>query len=335
MRDERTIKLLGIKGSLMKFEVTESLRGAVSIMQLLGPCGILELQLELNSVARDGYYFRLKDDGFSFELQYHNGIFELKRNDYSVTFEGKNGKCEGIYHTVVFAWSPEWLAAGANGHIKKIDTPPTSIPVSIHRQAKRENLLPNLSFSSEEQFRQKVLDCFYSIQNKVTETKCQNSFWNFTKGNNGKVTSITPKDETQIQSTIHGLLYDQMMVNSIEVIPEYQNGKGILDFCLMAQVDDIGFVKLAVEFKRAHSSKLTHGIETQLPLYMKSVQSNYGIYGVFWFKGEIFDQPLKYNSKEDLEYSLNDLRCSSNIPEHSNVNVITFDLNHGKSASNA
>ncbi|MGE6123982.1 hypothetical protein ACLH0G_04610 [Aeromonas rivipollensis] len=59
------------------------------------------------------------DLALSFELQYHNGVFELKRNDYSVTFSGKDGKREGIYHTVEFAWSPEWLAAGANGNIKK------------------------------------------------------------------------------------------------------------------------------------------------------------------------------------------------------------------------
>ncbi len=325
----------GTKGRSMKFEVTESLRGALSIMQLLGPCGYLAVQLELNSVVRGGYYFRLKDGGFSFELQYHNGVFEFKRNDYSVTFSGKDGKREGIYHTVEFAWSPEWLAAGANGNIKKTNTPPTSIPVSILRQAKRENLLPNSSFASEEQFRQKVLDCFYSIQNKVSETKSQNSFWNFTHGSNGKVTSITPKNETQIQSTIHGLLYDQMMINSIEVIPEYQNGEGILDFCLMAQVDDIGFVKLAVEFKRAHSSKLKHGIEIQLPLYMRSIQSKYGIYGIFWFKGERFKQPSKYKNKEELECFLNNSRCNSNIPEHSNVSVITFDLSHIKTASNA
>lgn len=319
----------------MKFEVTKSLRGALSIMQLLGPCGIIELQLELDSLVRDGYFFRLNDDGFSFELQYQNGVFDLKRNGYSVAFEGKNGKREGIYHTVVFAWSPEWLTAGANGDIQKTDTPPTLIPVSILRQAKKENLIPNSLFASEEQFRQKVLDCFYSIQNKVIETKSQSSFWNFTKVINGKVLSVKPKDETQIHSIIHGLLYDQMMVNSIEVIPEYQNAKGILDFCLMAQVKDIGFVKLAVEFKMAHSSKLTHGMEKQLPLYMKSVQSKYGIYGLFWFKGGLFDQPSKYKSKEELEYFLNDLRCSSNIPELSNVNVITFDLSHTKTASNA
>lgn len=319
----------------MKFEVTESLQGSVSIMQLLGPCGILEIQLELDSVVRDGYYFRLKDGDFSFELQYHNGVFELKRNGYSVMFEGKRGKREGVYHTVVFAWSPEWLAAGANGDIQRTDTPPTSIPVSIHRQAKKENLLPNSSFSTEEKFRQKALDCFYSIQNKVTETKSQNSFWNITKGKNGRVTSITPKDETQIQSTIHSLLYDQMMINSIEVVPEYKNGEGSLDFCLMAQVDDVGVAKLAVEFKRAHSSKLIHGLETQLPLYMKSVQSKYGIYGVFWFKGDMFDQPSKYTKKEDLECLLNDLRCGSNVPEHRNINVITFDLNRRGTASNA
>ncbi|EGR0905781.1 hypothetical protein ACSTJP_01500 [Vibrio parahaemolyticus] len=319
----------------MEFEVTESLQGSLSIMQLLGPSGILELQLELSSVVRDGYYFRLQDQGFHFELKYTKGVFELIRNGHSVTFEGSKGKPEGIYHTTVFGWGPDWIAVGANGDIRKVDTQPTTIPNSIHRQAKKMCLLPNESFISIEAFRQKVLDCFYSIQEKINETSSYDGFWNIVKGDNGSIISRHPKDETQIQSVIHSLLFDQMMINSIEVIPEYKNGAGSLDFCLLAQIDNHGFEKIAVEFKRAHSTKLIHGLDIQLPCYMQTINATYGIYGVFWFKGNDFEQPSKYEDKHELDCSLNDLRCNSNKPDHKNVNVIIIDLHRGKSASNA
>ena len=126
-----------------------------------------------------------------------------------------------------------------------------------------------------------------------------------------------------------------MMINSIEVVPEYHNGSGSLDFCLLAQIDDSGIEKIAVEFKRAHSTKLIHGIETQLRCYMQTIKATYGIYGVFWFKGDSFDKPLNYEDKYAIDYFLNDLRCKSNKPEHRNVNVVIMDLHWKKSASNA
>lgn len=317
----------------MIFKVTDSLKGSMSIMQLLGPCGVLELQLELKSVTQEGYYFQLEDGDFDFELKYKNGFFHLIRNGYSVKFEACLGRHEGIYNTVAFAWAPSWLAAGSNDLMKKTDTPPVAVPVSIIREAKKQTLVPNLLFKSEEQFRQKVLDCLLSAQDKIEESKSQVSFWNFVKGENGKVVNISPKDETHVQSLIHGLIFDQMMMNSIEVVPEYQNKSGALDFCLMAQVEGMGIAKIAIEFKHAHSPKLIHGISSQLPAYMNSVGAIYGVYVVFLFKGEWFELPKEFTNKHDIDIKLNELRSNSSQPEHKNINVIVFDLAKNKTAS--
>ena len=60
-------------------------------------------------------------------------------------------------------------------------------------------------------------------------------------------------------------------------------------------------MNVCVELKNAHHPNLKHGIEVQLPLYIKDIGNKEGIFLVLWYKSDEFDNPTNFNVIKDIE----------------------------------
>ncbi|MCC7599348.1 hypothetical protein IGS61_17805 [Janthinobacterium sp. FW305-129] len=312
--------------------LANSVMGCIPIYDLVGIGGYTVQQVEIASIKRDGYFFRVNHPDFYLSLEYQGGDFVLNRNGYEVRFPATEGEIDGIFHNINVLWSTNSLTLTANGKKITTNTPYTVPPESIIRQAKLENLIPNSEFDSLESFRSKVHNCFATLGDKIEESLSTDMYWDVLK-DGGKIVERRPKGETEVQSNLHALLYDQFFSQSIEVVPEARNASGRLDFALLANVRGLGIQKIAIEFKHAHSDDLEHGLLHQLPSYMQSIKAKYGIYCVLFFKCGWFDLPKKYENRFTLEVNLADIRNVTNYPIQQNIKVYSIPLVRLKAAS--
>lgn len=312
--------------------LADSFLGSFPFYDLVGLGGYAEQQIEIASIKRDGYIFKVEHPEFNLSLAYQKGDMVLRRNGYEVRFPAVEGDVDGIFHVVKVMWDTSSLKLGSSSGVVTTTTPYTIPPASLVRQAKLENLIPSDDFDSMESFRNRVHNCFATLGDKIEESMSIDVYWDVAKDGK-KIVGRRPKNETEIQSNLHALLYDQFFVQSIEVIPEAVNASGRLDFALMANVKGAGIQKICVEFKHAHSEKLEHGLLVQLPNYMQSMRAKYGIYCVLYFKSEWFDLPKKYENRYDLELKLAEIRSAAIHPIQQNIKVFSIPFAKGKSAS--
>lgn len=166
----------------------------------------------------------------------------------------------------------------------------TAPPVSLIRLARSKKLLPSTTFPSVEALRDTVHEALPDLQDDIRRLGAYNGFWD--QSYDGKKRGqLVPKKEIDIHSTLNLLLSDWALARSIEVIPENKTGVGDLAFSFVGSVEGQGPVSICTEVKRAHAKDLIHGLEVQLPAYMRRKQAPYGAYVVLWFKGGWFDRP--------------------------------------------
>ena len=110
-----------------------------------------------------------------------------------------------------------------------------------------------------------------------------------------------PKREPSIQPTLHLLLYMTLTPFGIHVERETNEGVGLLDFKCLYTTKDRTPLSVLIEFKLAHHGNIVHGLNEQLPTYLKANKSNHGVFVVMWFKdeqGEFFNKPKKQTKAE-------------------------------------
>ena len=112
-----------------------------------------------------------------------------------------------------------------------------------------------------------------------------------------------PKAETKIQPTLHVILDMALRPFGIHVLRESDEGIGLLDFRFLYTNKDNIPISIGTEFKVAHHKKIKHGINRQLPAYLKSIQSKYGSFVVMWFKDKkYFKEPKTRNLEQMTEW---------------------------------
>lgn len=84
----------------------------------------------------------------------------------------------------------------------------------------------------------------------------------------------TPKHESAAQLLFFGIASSYCDANNIDLTKEENNGRGPIDFKLSRGAND----KVVVETKLTSNSQLRHGIEVQLPIYMKQEKTKQAIY---------------------------------------------------------
>ena len=84
----------------------------------------------------------------------------------------------------------------------------------------------------------------------------------------------SPKRESAAQLLFFGIADAYCDANNIDLTKEGNNGRGPVDFKLSRGAYD----KVVVEAKLTSNSQLRHGIETQLPIYMKQERTKKAVY---------------------------------------------------------
>ena len=83
-----------------------------------------------------------------------------------------------------------------------------------------------------------------------------------------------PKHESAAQLLFFGIADSYCDANNIDLTKEGNNGRGPVDFKLSRGAND----KVVVETKLTSNTQLQHGIEIQLPIYMKQEKTKQAIY---------------------------------------------------------
>lgn len=320
----------------MRFDICQGFKGAFTAKDFLTSEGTLLFTIDKKDMGTGGGIFQIIDKEFIFLFDFNGQELLLRRNNVSslVTLEEFE---DDIPLTIFVMWNFNKLTIKCrqDEKIKTVSVPttPTAPPATLINEVRKQNLIPNTEFKSEEEFRQKICSCLQSIQEKINETNgALSSFWDYERGDNGKITKRTPKRETNAQAIVQCLLSDQMLMSSIDLVPQYETGEGNLDFMFIGNIKDKGLSKVCAEFKNAHSRDLEHGLMIQLPTYMRNKNSKYGFYCVLNYKGEWFDQPNFDDSfKIDLELSKKQLASTDPIQE--DIRLMVYDLGKQKSAS--
>lgn len=128
-----------------------------------------------------------------------------------------------------------------------------------------------------------------------------------------------PKHESAAQLLFYGVADSYCKANNLDLIREGNNGRGPVDFKLSRGNRD----KALVEIKLTSNNQLIHGIETQLPIYMKQEEVEKALY-------LIIDNGHENAIKRFTDF-YNDL--SSECKDK--IEYIIIDAQHKKSASKA
>jgi len=284
---------------------------------------------------KGGLIFRAVAENFIFSLEFNNSSVICTRNNTINTLTTDDLPELSPYLMIGVSWSLSnmsiHLFSGDNHKHSEVNTIPVVPPPSLIRWARQQNLVPTTEYESEEALRTKVYSCLGSIQDKIDSYGAVNPFWDIHY--EGKtVLSRNPKKEPDIHPTLGCILSDQMLLSSIEVIPEYHTGIGNLDFAFLGMVKNSGIHTICVEFKNAHSRDIFNGLTTQFPQYMQNKNSKYGAYCVLYFKSDWFNKPNL--SIKDLEMKLHEKASKSGNPfVLDNIRVFVFNLSKSISAS--
>ena len=131
--------------------------------------------------------------------------------------------------------------------------------------------------------------------------------------------SIKPQSEPEMQPLIMGQLRAICDYMGIQISREVESANGEIDFlCSFTYNNHV--LKTCIELKNAHSPKYELGLTKQLPAYLKSERTKYGIYLILWYKGDDFSKPTSFDSKEALQTYLEQKR-----PKGFKVEVIIID----------
>jgi len=288
--------------------------------------------------VRGGLFFKVDYKDFLFIFEAKNNSLVCRRNETIsvLTTEDITELKEMLFITLTWDHSKIaiYLFSGDEQKSAEVPTRPFIPPVSLIREAKKMQLLPVYEYYTEEHLRSKVYAILVSIQGKIDEYGAINPFWDITY-DGSKIVTRLPKKEPDIHPTIHGILSDQALMSSIEIIPENKTGVGDLDFAFAEYVKGEGIKSICIEFKHAHSQDVFNGLIHQLPLYMQNKKAKYGAYCVMYFKGEWFDLPNEYDSNT-LDLAFVDKVMESDKPEILDIiRIFIYDFSKKASASKA
>ncbi|MEN3334198.1 MAG: hypothetical protein V7641_3563 [Blastocatellia bacterium] len=317
-----------------------SIEGNLIPSDLLIPEAGFQCYLTAKDIKMPTLLFLASSGDFYFSLHIQNCYLVLMRNEYIVALplidlENVSTIPKDHKYRINVYWNYHELILrrqqGNKEFEERVSTPATIPSSELIKWAREQNLLKVIEYSSEEEFRAKVYSCLESVQDKIDEGIGVNSFWDISYSGN-TIEARTPKKETDIHEYVHRMLSDQMLMASIEVVPEYRSGVGSLDFMFLGHIKNSGICRMCAEFKPAHSDDLLHGLETQLPLYMQNKNARYGAYCVLWFKGEWWKNP----QDETCDAFYNRLWCEkvkSRNPLMEGIRILVFDLAKELSAS--
>ncbi len=261
----------------------------------------------INFTAREGF---LRSSLKLFSFTYGEFIFEAKINDGKVLIR-RNEHCQRSDQylgddpcRVTLQWNIDSIGCGIvlldssadkNSHLRAVRTPITIPPAEIVNILRKENLFNNAKYNNMDMFFTTLIDSLHCCQKDIRRHGAERLLWKKTNKNVWK-----PVDEPDISRVVASFLSVYGALKNFDVTCESVAGVGSMDFHVVAPVGDI-LGKIAIEAKKAESADLVKGITTQLPIYMKRICTDYGIYLVYWLKSPDYPYPNKYNEYGELQ----------------------------------
>ncbi len=270
------------------------------------------------------------------ECRAHNGYFELVRNGIGARVPIPEN-IDGEFRVVLTVmWGPKTLYIRINSILglfeDKCETPITFPPSSLREWARQQLILNPCGYNSCQGVYLTVYEYLQDLRDKIISTNAINGFWD--KNYNGsKLLSSKPKREVDIHPQIRLLLDNLDIIKGIQVIPEYKSGAGSIDFLLTARnINNKSFFHICLEVKHAHSSDLLNGIKIQLPKYMDTINTDFGIYCVLYFGSEYkYDKNLfKTIDTDNCDYKDDDLEYLLMLSNDTFKNIRPIVLNVSK-----
>lgn len=296
-----------------RVDISPNLKGAVSITDLLKPNGRFEMLPANNNtnIFNDvGAFFIVHGEHFHFQLSVDETGLYIERNGEQCVLT-PDMLSTGHLKFFIMTWSPNRLrlitAERKKEPIEVIKyTAPCSVPISLKRWARDKSLIPTKFYNTEADFRNAVYQCFSDLKSKIEDNGSSESFWDFSYNGN-KIKGKTPKKETLAQPLIKTIIDTDLYLRGIDIFRENTTPAGDIDFTVVGSVCGTGIVNMCIELKNAHSEYLENGLINQLPDYMRSQNSQYGVYCVLNYNihgGDIIE-------RSELIQKLNMLQLSS------------------------
>jgi hypothetical protein len=258
---------------------------------LVRPQGTILILLDEVNLGKEGHIFVIHTPDYHFSAGVFGRQLQMRRNECEVHLPITRAFRHPKLISIWLEWAPHLLQVSyavipaLSGDVdakRALTTPSCRPPPSLIRWLRKQNLLETIVYDSESAFRDRVHSILGTLQDTTDALQSEDGFWDLLYDGN-RIVSRSPKRETDLHSLLHGLLLDQFLMSSIEVIPEYSMGVGRLDFMLMGSVKNREPVKLCLELKHAHSPDLIRGLTVQLPRYMQGAGAKNGVYVVLWY----------------------------------------------------
>ena len=129
----------------------------------------------------------------------------------------------------------------------------------------------------------------------------------------------SPIKEKKAQPIIFNMIRYLAEKKGIQISREVEAANGGLDFYFSYNIGT-EILKVCVELKNAHHTELAHGIESQLPLYIRDMGKKEGIFLVLWYKNDRFNKPKAYDTVKDLNSYL-----LSKVPKRFKIKPLIID----------
>lgn len=280
-------------------------------------------------------FFSFDSEELSMKLyteNYNQFIFERNNQKVVLSYDEDLSQGVNLPFFIYIGWTPETLFISLLDNVGKIIVDNYGLVntelYEKHAVVKRLNtkrfkpitllnsILRNSSYNpivTEIEFNKKVVSFFHQISLIIEKNRNADFAWD---------QNIKPKLETQIQPTIENMIYADCAKYNLILNRETASANGSVDF-LISSIINSQIYNICIEVKKAHASSIDYGLLTQLPLYMESKSSKYGVYCILWFKGEDFNEPQKYNTPEELKDYLEMKKIESSLD---NIDIVVLDL---------
>lgn len=177
---------------------------------------------------------------------------------------------------LVVHWAPTHLELalyGTTGPLRRATmvTGPTLVPDSLIRLCRDRQWISEPSYSSPSVLLQVVSEAFEQLSLPM-----RNAARVLRDGKE-------PKPEAQLSDMLGELLRHLDPVKRISLQREVQYGSGRVDLLASAVLDGGAVGRVCIEVKRSTHDDLEHGLEVQLPEYMKRAGTDYGLFVVIDF----------------------------------------------------
>jgi hypothetical protein len=226
-----------------------------------------------------GVHFRAVAPGYHL-LAYHSGDGRLclERNGIVCGVEMPLGSTKRI----ILSWTPTSLEVQAGSNKETIQTPLAGPPYEVRDWLRRKSLIPQTTYPDAAAVLDTVIQHIENISAKIKDTGAVAGFWDVTYDGQ-RILERIPKRETELTEVLGMHLSDLELTKNIRVLRETPAGSGRMDFLFIGTLDSGKSVPICCEVKRFHSDDVAHGLQKQLPEYMKLKATSFGIFAMLDF----------------------------------------------------